>query len=165
MVISRIISIIILVIIIVFVMMNCFHNDTWKVKKQFETLSTSIAKKQGEKLLHTGLKKNKINDLFDSKCTFKTQLYKNSGPFTPMEISNRIFAVRNNFVYLSVNFVDMKIDFPDKNTAITTFTVKATGKRSDGKMENYYREADCVLKLIKDSWLISEIVTVEVLKK
>lgn len=146
-------------------MNNCFKTNTWMVKKQFEILSSSIEKKQGEKLLNTGLKKNRINDLFAPKCKFKTQLYKNSGPFTPMEISNRLFAVRNNFLYLSTHFVDMKISFPESNAAIATFTVKATGKRSDGKIENYYREADCVLKFINKKWLISEIITVEVLQK
>ncbi len=142
-----------------------FKSEEKKVKKQFRTLSEWVSKEPNENTITMAYKVKKIGTLFAESCRFKISVDLLSGQYTPDEISSYAARGRSQFIKLHLKFDDLKIEFPENETAKVGLTARLSGTSTTGEWVDETRELICVLKKIEKHWLFSVFEVVEVLKK
>ena len=136
-----------------------------KVKKQFHLLSEWVSKDDGEKLLTTVRKVRNIGTLFARECVLKAHIDSYSGTYTPEEISEHAATARSRFSNVSLRFYNFNIDFPEEGRARVAVTARLTGLSTTGERVDDAHELGCLLKRAEDTWLFTQVVMVEVLRK
>ena len=142
-----------------------FPSEEKKIKKQFALLSESVSKDSDESPLGMAQKLLKIGPLFSEKCEIKTHLESLSGSYTPEEISGYASRGRALFSNLRLRFSDLKIEFPETETAKVVLAARLNGRLANGEAVDESHELESTLKKTGKKWLFTSIVMVEVLKK
>ena len=144
----------------------CFSpGEERKVRKQFNLLSRWLSKEPGESALTMAHHLQNIGTLFAQPCRLNAPSYSITGRYTPEEVSGYAASARAQFSKLSLEFVDLNIDFPEKDLARVSLAVKVTGMSTLGEYTNEVHELKCSLRKIEKRWLFSDVEVVEVLKK
>jgi hypothetical protein len=139
-----------------------------KVRKRFDLLSQYVTKEPGEDLFSMANRVKNIGSLFANPSEFKIEgdpFYSFSGSYSREEVSAYALRGRSYFSRLSLTFHDLKIEFPERETASVSFTARLTGKSMGGEEVDEPREMRSVLKKVEKNWLFSGFEVVEVLKK
>jgi len=142
-----------------------FQSEEKKIRKQFDLLSESASKDSDESPFGMAQKLQRIGTLFSEKCEIKTHLEFLSGDFTPEEISGYAARGRTVFSDLYLRFSDLKIEFPEAETARVSLTARLTGRLTSGEKVDESHELESILKRTEKKWLFTSIVMVEVLKR
>jgi hypothetical protein len=154
-----------MVIIGIVVAITLFPSEEKRVKKQFHLLSEWVSKSTEENAFTMLQRMKDIGSLFDAQCELKVPDQSLSGAYTREEISTYAGSARSHVSKLDLKFYDLKIGFPEKETAKVTLTARLTGRSTAGEQMDDTRELECLLKKIEKKWLFSQIEVVEVLKK
>lgn len=141
------------------------QSEEGKVKKQFTLLSKYLSKEPGESPITMAHNLRMLTTFLSETCGLQIPAYSISGNCTAEEITAYAARARAQFSRLSVEFLDLKVRFPEKNTANATLTARATGTSALGESVNEVHELECVLKKTEKKWLLSDVEMVEVLKK
>jgi len=139
-----------------------------KVKKRFDLLSQYVSKEPDEDLLSMATRVKNIGSLFADPSEFKIEgdpFYSFSGSYSREEVSAYALRGRSYFSRLSLKFHDLKIEFPETDSARVSFTARLTGKSMAGEDVDEPREMRCLLKKVERHWLFSSFEVVEVLKR
>jgi len=139
-----------------------------KVRKRFDLLAQYVSKEPGEDLFSMANRVKNIGSLFSDPSEFKVEgdpFYSFSGTYSRDEVSAYALRGRSYFSKLSLKFHDLKIEFPERDTASVSFTARLTGKSTGGEAVDEPREMRSVLKKTEKNWLFSGFEVVEVLKK
>ncbi|RPI99617.1 MAG: hypothetical protein EHM36_15760 [Deltaproteobacteria bacterium] len=142
-----------------------FPSEEKKIKKQFALLSESVSKDSDESPLGMAQKLLKMGTLFSEKCEIKTHLESLSGVYSPQEISGYASRGRALFSNLRLRFFDLKIEFPEIETAKVVLAARLNGRLANGESVDESHELESTLRKIGKKWLFTSIVMVEVLKK
>ncbi len=136
-----------------------------RVKKQFHLLSEWVSKSPEENAFMMLQKMKNIGTLFDEHCEMKIPDQSLSGSYTRQEISTYAASARSYVSQLDLKLYDLRIIFPEKETARVDLTARLTGRSTAGERVDETRELEFVLRKIGKQWLFSEIEVIEVLKK
>ena len=136
-----------------------------RVKRQFHLLSEWVSKSPEENALTMLQKMKNIGTLFDERCEMKISDQSLSGSYTQQEVSTYAGSARSYLSQLDLKFYDLRIVFPEKETARVNLTARLTGRSTAGERVDETRELECVLRKIDKQWLFSQIEVIEVLKK
>ncbi len=144
---------------------SLFPSEEKRVKKQFALLAEYASKEEGEKILAMAGKMRNLEFLFSEPCTIEAPPYSLSGNFTRGEIGTLSARARLYFSHLTLEFHDLSISFPEKETAVTILTCRVKGKTMSGETVQEVREMEVLLKKDQDQWLFNHCEVVEVLKR
>ena len=139
-----------------------------KVRRQFDLLSQYVAKEPNEDLLSAANRAKNIGRLFVDPCGFKAEgdsFYTLTGKYSREELTGYAFRGRSYFSSLSLKFHDLKIEFPERETAEVRLTARLSGRSASGENVDEAREFLSVLQKIEKRWLFSQFEVVEVLKR
>ena len=136
-----------------------------RVKRQFHLLSEWVSKSPEENAFTMLQKMKNIGTLFDEHCEMKISDQSLSGSYTRQEVSTYAGSARSYLSQLDLKFYDLRIVFPEKETARVNLTARLTGRSTAGERVDETRELECVLRKIDKQWLFSQIEVIEVLKK
>lgn len=139
-----------------------------KVRKQFDLLSQYAAKEPNEDLLSAANRAKNIGRLFADPCELKAEgdsFYSLTGTYSREEMAGYAFRGRSYFSSLSLKFHDLKIEFPERETASVRLTATLSGRSTSGENLDEAREFLSVLQKIEKKWLFSRFDVVEVLKR
>jgi hypothetical protein len=149
----------------VFVAFSLFPGEETKVKKRFSLLAEYASKADGEKILAMAEKMRNLEFLFSEPCTVEAPPYALSGSFNRAEIAGLAARARLHFSYLTLEFHDLSVSFPEKETARAVLTGRVKGKTVSGEAVHEVREMECVLKKREGQWFFENWEVVEVLKR
>ncbi len=136
-----------------------------RVKRRFALLSKNLTKSVGEDAFMMLRKVKGIGGLFGEGCYFIVPDYPLSGTYTREEISRLALQARAHFSDVTLKFYDMKVYFPEKNSARVNLTARLTGNSVGGERVDETRELLCLLKKQEKDWLFQSIEVIEVLRK
>ena len=136
-----------------------------RVRRQFKLLSELASKHGDEDNLTMARKARGIGALFAENCRIETHIASISASYTRQEIAGLAARARLPFSRLSVRFYDLRIQFPEKNSAQVTVTGLASGALRQGDLVDDTLELVCTLKKLDNKWLFTGIQVVEVLEK
>ena len=145
--------------------LGCSPGEEKRVRKQFTLLAKWVSKDAEETTFAMADKAQNIGRLFAKDCGFEARVISLSGHYGREEITSYAAQARFQFSRLSLRFYDLEIDFPEKGTAETTLTARATGTLKSGERVDEIHELKSVLKRTDDGWLFSDFEVVEVLEK
>ena len=160
-----IIATLVVVVAIILIAVYAFPSEEKKVKKQFGLLSEWVSKGPEETILTMAQKARKVGTLFAETCRLQVSVDSIEGNYTRKEIASYAARDRARFTTLSLQFYDLDISFPEKESAKATLTARLTGRTTYGQDVRDIRELECFLKKTEGAWLFSTIKVVEVLKK
>ncbi len=139
-----------------------------KVRKQFELLAQYAAKEPNEDLLSAANRAKNIGRLFADPCELKAEgdsFYSLTGTYSREEMAGYAFRGRSYFSSLSLKCQDLKVEFPDRETASVRLTLTVLGRSTSGENVDEAREFLAVLQKIEKKWLFNRFEVVEVLKR
>jgi hypothetical protein len=142
-----------------------FPSEEKKIKRQFTLLSESVSKDSDESPIGRAQKLLMVGTLFGEKCEIRTHLESLSGTYSPAEMAGYASRGHALFSHLRLRFSDLKIEFPEMETARAVLTARLTGRLTNGENVDESRELESTLKKTGKRWLFTSIVMVEVLKK
>ena len=142
-----------------------FPSEERRVKKQFRLLSEWVSKSPEENAFSLLQKMKDIATLFSEPCELRAPEESLSGGYTRQEISAFAGSARSHFSRLDLNFHDLHIVFPERETAKVTLTARMVGSSTAGEQVDEIRELECLLKKIDNKWLFNQIEVVQILEK
>lgn len=154
-----------MVVVGIMVIITLLPSEEKRVKKQFQLLSEWVSKSPEENALTMLQKMKNIGALFNEHCEMKIQDQSLSGSYTRQEISAYAGSARSYLSQLDLKFYDLRILFPEKETARVDLTARVTGISTAGERVDETRELECVLRKVDRQWLFSQVEVVEVLKR
>jgi len=142
-----------------------FQSDTAKIKKCFSTLSAQAEKSGDEHDLAAAVTARKIESLFAETVRIEIPSYDIDQTLPHSEISSHVLYARSQYRDISLKFYDFQIEFPEEGAARVTLTgiLKATTRAGERVEETH--EAECELKKVEDTWLLTGVKGVDVLEK
>ncbi len=139
-----------------------------KVRKQFDLLAQYAVKEPNEDLLSAVNRAKNIARLFSDPCELKAEgdsFYSMAGKYSREEMAGYTFRGRSYFSNLSLKFQDLKVEFPERETASVRLTATLSGRATSGESVDEAREFLSVLRKVEKKWLFSRFEVVEVLKR
>lgn len=136
-----------------------------KIKKRLKKLTELVSKKAGRTSGTTFYKLNKLQSLFDRRCTLEMSEEFICGDYSPGELSQLALKFHNRADTINLSFYDLEITLlPDKQ-ATAHFTARLTASNKNGEKEQSVKEIIASLRETKGKWLFYKFSEVEVLEK
>ena len=158
----------IIVILLAFVAWGLYlylQSDERKVRKRFSKLSELVSKEGGESAVVLAQKARNTGALFYSTCTIESGDSMRSGTYKPEEIASHTASARAMFQELSLEFYDLKVDFPSGDTARAGLTGILKGLTKSDELFDETHELEVDLTKVENDWFISRIKAVQTLER
>lgn len=135
-----------------------------QVRKRLRQLAEYVTKEQGEPPLVSLQRGRQVSLFFKEPCRVKLEGYGKTRVFQRKEISDRVIILRNSFSWVSVDFYDIHLDFPEENTAELNMTVRLNGKTAGEEMRDV-QEVEAGMEKLDGQWVFTDVTVVEVLER
>lgn len=158
-----ILSVIFLGIIVFFFIMN---SEERQVKKRMNSLAQTASISVGESPLIVAAKCKKISKYFASSCDIVAPEYNVSKSYSQNDIHTIAVQVLSRYSELTLKFIDLQVDIPERGVAHVVSTVRIIGTAKSGKdtIEEYH-EIETILNKIEDEWIFVRMELIDVLNK
>jgi len=143
-----------------------FQTEERQVKKRFKAFASTASKRPEDSQLIVAAKSKKISKFFNQACQIEAPEYNVSKRYDQKFIHTIAFNVLSRYSELTLTFVDLEVDIPEKGVANVVSTTRIIGKRkgSDETIEENH-EIRCRLNKIEDEWFFVKVELVDVLQK
>jgi len=143
-----------------------FQTEEREVKKRMKAFASIASKKAEDSQLIVAGKSKKLSKFFDQTCQVEAPEYNVSKNYDQKLIYSIAFNILSRYSELTLSFVDLRMEIPEKGVAGIVSAARIIGKRkgSDEVLEENH-ERNCRLKKIKDEWFFVKVELVDVLEK
>lgn len=136
-----------------------------QVKKRFKVLREWVQVVGPEQPLEMAGKYREALELFADPLELESKTYDFSGKMSAQEVAGNASRWRGGFRNLDVEFIDLKVTFPEDEKAVATTTAHLSGQSTSGNRFDETHELEVTLKKGEKGWVFSKVVMVQVLER
>ncbi|MBI3986748.1 MAG: hypothetical protein HY343_07505 [Lentisphaerae bacterium] len=141
-------------------------NDESRIRRAFAAIADMGAKSADENLVAMALKTKSVESFLATPCALSVPRAMLDGAYTPQQLVAACIQAKGLFRTCALSFHDLRIEFPEKDTARVVFTARLTGTLNSGESVNEAQEVEATLvKDGKAKWIFRSLTAVETLKK
>lgn len=157
--------IVLLVVLAVgFIAFRFWPSDERAIRKQLALIEEAGSRDPAEKPVEFLMKSRQIAGLFNDPCELTVEAADYRGVFDRKQIMDRITLVRSSFNRVIVDLYDISIDFPEKQTAAVSLTLRLRSESGSDTIADVH-EVAATLRKIEGTWLVTSVRIVEVLER
>lgn len=150
----------ILVLIVLF-----FPTRERQVKKRFKVLREWVRVVGTEQPLEMAGKYREALELFADPLELESKTHEFSGKLSAQSVAGNASRWRGGFGSLEVDFIDLRVAFPEDEKAVATTTAHLSGQSTSGNRFDETHELECTLTKGEKGWAFSRISVVQVLER
>lgn len=162
--IKNIVIVLLVILAAGFIAIRFWPGDERAIRKQLALIEEAGSRDPAEKPVESLLKSRQIAGLFNDPCELTIEAADYRGVFDRKQIMDRLALVRSSSSRVIVEIYDISIDFPEKQTAAVSLTLRLRSESGNDTVADVH-EVAATLRKIEGTWLFTSVRIVEVLER
>ena len=162
---KRLLAVIIIVVLVASGAFYFFQSEENKVIRRINLLADKVSKEGTEPAVIMAQRVSKIAEIFADICDIESDRHNLFRQYRRDEIRSYVASARARFQSLSLDFLDIQVEFPSKNLATARLTGMFSGINKSGEIFDETIELEMELVKVDSEWFIRRIKAVEVLER